>query len=84
MKKNISLMINLLLASTLFWGVPLAYGEELNSEEMISTVPAELPSYCHIKSPAMREDSLGARGLPKPVRAAVSVPSSGFPPLPSI
>ena len=59
MKKNISLMINLLLASTLFWGVPLAYGEELNSEETISTVPAELPSYCHIASPAMREDSLG-------------------------
>lgn len=58
MKKNISPMINLLLTSTLFWGVPLAYGEELNSEEMISTVPAELPSYCHIQSPAMREDSL--------------------------
>jgi hypothetical protein len=56
MKKNISLMINLLLASTLFWGVPLAYGEEQSSEEMISTVPAELPSYCHIQSPAMRED----------------------------
>jgi hypothetical protein len=33
--------------------------EELNSEETISTVPAELPSYCHITSPAMREDSLG-------------------------
>jgi hypothetical protein len=48
MKKSISLMINLLLASTLFWGLPLAYGEELNSEEMISTVPAELPSYCQI------------------------------------
>ena len=54
MKKNISLMVNLLLA-TLFWGLPLAYGEVLNSEEMISTVPAELPSYCHIKSPAVVE-----------------------------
>ena len=59
MKKNVSLMINLLLASTLFWGLPLAYGEALNSEEMISTVPADLPSYCHIQSPAMREESLG-------------------------
>jgi len=58
MKKNISLMINLLLLSTLFWGVPLAYAEELNSEEMISAVPAELSGYCHIQSPAMREDSL--------------------------
>ena len=58
MKKNISLMMNLLLASTLFWGMPLASGEELNSDE-ISTVHAELPSYCHITSPAMREDSLG-------------------------
>jgi hypothetical protein len=58
MKKSISLMMNLLLASTLFWGVPLAYAEELNSEEMISAVPAELSGYCHIQSPAMREDSL--------------------------
>ena len=60
MKKNISLLINLLLTSTLFWGVPLAYGEELDSEEMISTVPGELPAYCHIQSPAMREDSLSS------------------------
>ena len=58
MKKNISLMMNLLLVSTLFWGVPLASAEELNSEEMISAVPAELSGYCHIQSPAMREDSL--------------------------
>ncbi len=31
MKKIVSLVSNLLLSSTLFWGVPLAYGEELNS-----------------------------------------------------
>ncbi len=59
MKKNISPMMNLLLASTLFWGVPLAYAEELNSEEMIPAAPAEL-GYCHIQSPAMREDSLAS------------------------
>ena len=57
MKKNISLLINLLLASTLFWGVPLAYGEELNSDE-ITTVPAEISGYCHMQYPVMREDSL--------------------------
>ena len=38
MKKIVSLVSNLLLSSTLFWGVPLAYGEELNSDE-ISTGP---------------------------------------------
>jgi hypothetical protein len=53
-------MINLLLASTLFWGVPLTYAEELNSEEMISAVPAEPSGYCHIQSAAMREDSLSS------------------------
>ena len=58
MKTNKSLMINLLLASTLFWGVPLAYAEELNSEEMTPAAPAELSGYGHIQSPAMREDSL--------------------------
>jgi len=57
MKKIVSVVANLLLSSTLFWGVPLAYGEELNSEE-ISTVPANLPSYCNMKSPAIRDDSL--------------------------
>ena len=57
MKKSLSLSSNLLLSSTLFWGVPLAYGEELNSEETV-TVPADSASYCHMKSQAMREDSL--------------------------
>lgn len=58
MKKSISLVCNLLLSSTLFWGVPLAYAEELNSEEEISSVPLETSGYCHMKYPVMREDSL--------------------------
>jgi hypothetical protein len=37
--------------------VPLAYGEELGSEGIV-TVPADSASYCHMKFPAMREDSL--------------------------
>ena len=57
MKKIVSVVANLLLSSTLFWGVPLAYGEELNSDE-ISMSPADAPGYCNMKSPAMREDSL--------------------------
>jgi hypothetical protein len=57
MKKNISFAANLLLSSTLFWGVPLGCAVELNPEE-ISTVLAELSSYCHIEYSAMPEDSL--------------------------
>jgi hypothetical protein len=57
MKKSVSLLSNLLLSSTLFWGVPMAHGEELGSEEILR-VPAEDTSYCHMKFPTMREDSL--------------------------
>jgi hypothetical protein len=57
MKKSISLVSNLLLSSTLFWGVPLAHGEELASGQVVR-VPANEASYCHIKFPPMREDSL--------------------------
>jgi hypothetical protein len=57
MKRSISLVSNLLLSSTLFWGVPLAYGEELNSGQVVR-VPANEASYCHMKFPPMREDSL--------------------------
>ena len=53
MKKSISLLSNLLLSSTLFWGVPSAWAEEL-----ISSVPTDITAYCHLKFPAMREDSL--------------------------
>ncbi len=53
MKKSLSLLCNLLLFSTLFWGVPSA-----EAEEMISSVPTDITDYCHLKFPAMREDSL--------------------------
>ena len=53
MKKSVSLLSNLLLSSTLFWGVP-----SVEAEEMISMVPADTTAYCHLKFPAMREDTL--------------------------
>ena len=53
MKKSVSLLCNLLLSSTLFWGVPSA-----EAQEIISSVPADTTNYCHLKFPAMREDSL--------------------------
>ena len=53
MKKSLSLLCNLLLSSTLFWGVPSA-----EAEEMISSVPTDITDYCHLKFPAMREDTL--------------------------
>jgi hypothetical protein len=54
MKKKVSLLCNLLLSSTLFWGVPSA-----EAEELISIVPADTTAaYCHLKFPTMRQDSL--------------------------
>jgi hypothetical protein len=53
MKKSLSLLCNLLLSSTLFWGVP-----SVKAEEMVSSVPTDITDYCHLKFPAMREDSL--------------------------
>ena len=53
MKKSLSLLCNLLLSSTLFWGV-----SSVEAEEMISSVPTDITDYCHLKFPAMREDSL--------------------------
>jgi hypothetical protein len=53
MKKKLSLLSNLILSSTLFWGVPSA-----EAQEIISSVPAGTTDYCHLKFPAMREDSL--------------------------
>jgi hypothetical protein len=53
MKKSISLLTYLLLSSTLFWGVPSAGGQE-----GIVTVPAETTSYCHMKFPPIRQDTL--------------------------
>lgn len=57
MKKSVSLLSNLLLFPILFWGVPTVQGEELNSGEVL-TVPAIDASYCHMKFPPMREDTL--------------------------
>ena len=59
MKNSISLLTNLLLASTLFWGVPTA-----NAEEVTAKASASDGSYCHVKFPAMREEtlSLGSAG----------------------
>ena len=56
-EKSVSLLSHLLLSSTLFWGVPMAQGEVLDSGEILR-VPAESASYCHMTFPAMREDSL--------------------------
>jgi hypothetical protein len=56
MKKSVSLLANLLLSSTLFWGVPMAYGEELGSGQVVR-VPANSASYCHMKFPPMREST---------------------------
>jgi hypothetical protein len=53
MKRNISLLTNLLLSSTLFWGVPTAGGQE-----GVVRIPAETTSYCHMKFPTIREDTL--------------------------
>lgn len=53
MKRNISLVTNLLLSSTLFWGVPTADGQEA-----VVRIPAETTSYCHMKFPMIREDTL--------------------------
>jgi hypothetical protein len=53
MKKNVSLLCNLLLASTLFWGVPI-----VDAQEIISSVPTETTEYCNLKFPLIREDTL--------------------------
>ena len=52
MKKKISLVTNLLLSSTLFWGVQTADGHE-----GVIKMPAETTSYCHMKFPPIREDT---------------------------
>ena len=50
MKKSLSLLCNLLLSSTLFWGVP-----SVEAEEMISMIPTDITDYCHLKFPTMRK-----------------------------
>lgn len=52
-KKSISLLVNLLMSSTLFWGVPAASGYEGAFK-----APADTSTYCHMKFPPLREDTL--------------------------
>jgi hypothetical protein len=53
MKRPITLLRNLLLSSTLFAGVP-----SVGAQEEIVRVPADTTSYCHMKFPPIREDTL--------------------------
>jgi hypothetical protein len=53
MKKTISLLSSLLMASTLFWGVPLVEANEIVKNEVV-----EFSGYCHMKFPPMTEASL--------------------------
>jgi hypothetical protein len=52
MKRTLSLLTNLLLSSSLLWGVSAAGAQE------ILRVPAESSGYCHMKFPTIREDTL--------------------------
>ena len=53
MKKSVALLGNLLLSSVLFWGVPV-----VDAQETTSAIPTDMTAYCHLKFPAMREDTL--------------------------
>ena len=55
MKKSVALLSGLVLSSTLFGGVVMA--QDVGSTAIVK-VPAENGSYCHMKFPALREDSL--------------------------
>jgi hypothetical protein len=57
MKKSVSLLSNLLLSSSLFWGVATAQGEQVTLGEILK-VPSSEAGYCHMQFPPMREDSL--------------------------
>ncbi len=60
MSKIKSLLSAALLASAFFWDAPLATGQETNAqvEAMIFRVATEDGSYCHLKFPMIREDTL--------------------------
>ncbi len=53
MKKTISLLSNMLLASTLFLAVPSA-----KADNAVVKTPLDLAGYCHMQFPAIREDTL--------------------------
>jgi len=58
MKSNISLLTSLLLSSTLFWSVPSVMGEVVGGQEPIVKVPTTDGTYCHMKFPPIREETL--------------------------
>jgi hypothetical protein len=53
MKKIKSIVTNLLLSSTLFWGLPT-----VGADELVFKQSADASAYCHMKFPPMREDTL--------------------------
>jgi hypothetical protein len=53
MKKAISLLSNLLLSVTLFWGVPAVAASELVETEVV-----DFAGYCHMKFAPMSEATL--------------------------
>lgn len=53
MKKTISLLSNLFLSSTLFWGVPA-----VGASEIVETEVADFVGYCHMKFAPMSEATL--------------------------
>jgi len=53
MKKTISLLSNLLLSVTLFWGVPVVAASEL-----VETDVVDFAGYCHMKFAPMNEATL--------------------------
>jgi hypothetical protein len=53
MKKAISLLSNLLLSVTLFWGVPAVAASELVEMEVV-----DFAGYCHMKFAPMNEATL--------------------------
>ena len=49
MKKTISLLSNMFLASSLFWGVPTK-----GADELVVKGDCDRSGYCHMKFPPMR------------------------------
>jgi hypothetical protein len=53
MKKSMSIISSLLLSSTLFLGLSTA-----EADELVVKQAADVSTYCHMKFPPMREDTL--------------------------
>jgi hypothetical protein len=58
MKRTLSLLLNLLLSSTLFWNVPSLNAEVVDRQESIVKDPTDITGYCHVQFPPMREETL--------------------------